>query len=299
MRALLRPFGYLVSLLRMLYNYKVHRTPISVNYDITYKCNLDCIHCYFYKNNNKTMVDALSDEEWEQVFIRHKNENVSNVYLTGGEPLLRPKVIDAANRIFGYRNVNIVTNGTMPLPPELKNSFYVSIDGAEAEHDEIRGKGTFARTMKNISGRSKTVILATITRQNFSNIHGLYLAAKSARVKGISFSFYTARKDDTDKLQRDELEQAVNTLRELKRIDPDYILISGKMIETVLSKSHVETCILRKGLVQSYTPAMHLKQPCVFGEGIDCSSCGCTIPVAAHSLMQGDWETYAVVRKLF
>ncbi len=49
------------------------------------------------------------------------------------------------------RRVCVVTNGTFPLPRFENLYFYwISLDGTEEIHDSIRGKGSYAKTRKNI-----------------------------------------------------------------------------------------------------------------------------------------------------
>ncbi|MFW6194503.1 MAG: radical SAM protein [Halobacteriota archaeon] len=64
--------------------------------DITNRCNLKCKHCYWWKNYDGG--GELSIEEFEEVIEENfvKN-NIVQVALTGGEPLLRPEVIELFN----------------------------------------------------------------------------------------------------------------------------------------------------------------------------------------------------------
>ena len=54
----------------------------------------------------------------------------------GGEPLLRPEVIERCRKYFRYNLV--VTTGTLPLPNWAGVDFYVSIDGDEEVHEDLR-----------------------------------------------------------------------------------------------------------------------------------------------------------------
>ncbi len=130
---------YLFGLSKFLFNYYVRDTAFVKSYDLTYRCNLSCKHCYFYKNYSKSTDDSLTDNQWKEFFIREKMNGVRELHLTGGEPMLRMRVIEFANEIFGERHVNIYTNGTIPLPPLWRNSFFVSIDGDVETQKKVRG----------------------------------------------------------------------------------------------------------------------------------------------------------------
>src|SRR5918996_1514047 len=72
------------------------------------------------------------------------------VTLVGGEPLLRPDIIKTFCDEMP-RRVCVVTNGTFPLQRFENLYFYwISLDGTEEIHDSIRGKGSYAKTRKNI-----------------------------------------------------------------------------------------------------------------------------------------------------
>lgn len=85
-------------------------------------CNLRCSYCdsmYAVEGNDfreMTITDVIDS-------IR--NFNVSNVTITGGEPLIHPGIQDLLNQLDqqGYE-INIETNGTCPKFKDYKNVFY-------------------------------------------------------------------------------------------------------------------------------------------------------------------------------
>lgn len=85
-------------------------------------CNLRCSYCdsmYAVEGNDfreMTITDVIDS-------IR--NFNVSNVTITGGEPLIHPGIQDLLNQLDqqGYE-INIETNGTRPKFKDYKNVFY-------------------------------------------------------------------------------------------------------------------------------------------------------------------------------
>ena len=289
---------YIISLGKIITRFLVKGLPLAKTYDITYRCNLNCKHCYFYKNHTKIEVDPISDEEWRVIFKNEKNTGVYEIYLTGGEPMLRPRVIEYATEIFGARHVNIVTNGTIKIPAHWCNNIFVSIDGDEETQMEIRGGNILSSIISNIKNNRRVLISATISRLNYKKIKDIYKISKEANVKGVSFSFYTGKTRE-DAVDGEILNEAVESLKEIKKQDPDYVIVTEKMLNVLKTKSHVKNCVLRKGLIVSHLPNMEIKKPCIFGMDIDCSNCGCHLPIVAECLKSFDVETIKLMRKVY
>ncbi len=70
-----------------------------VGIDVTYRCNLNCAHCYFRHQGYRS---ELSANEWISRFQTLKDTGLP-LYMAGwlgGEPLLRPEVIEKGRRFF-------------------------------------------------------------------------------------------------------------------------------------------------------------------------------------------------------
>ena len=106
--------------------YFQRKMPIFGSADITNFCNLKCKHCYWWLN--RTLHKELSADEWRNVVRKKFRENdVVAVSLTGGEPLLRPKVVEAVVEEMKGRYVTVVTNGTVPLI-DFGVGYFISIE---------------------------------------------------------------------------------------------------------------------------------------------------------------------------
>ncbi|TLX82796.1 MAG: radical SAM protein [Thaumarchaeota archaeon] len=124
-------------------------SPLYGSADIINVCNLHCEHCYWWLNRKEN--DELTVEQWQKVIDeKFKKNHVFIITLVGGEPTLRPDVIELFVKQFPKR-ISIVTNGTLPLK-RIKNLYFywISIDGTQKIHDKIRGEGAWERTRKNI-----------------------------------------------------------------------------------------------------------------------------------------------------
>lgn len=138
--------------------------PDEVSLQLTYRCNLRCSHCYqwsdrgFFRDYSlEKQRSELSVEIVEDV-LRATAERRSKLFVWGGEPLMHTRFADIAQLIAKYpRTVNLCTNGLLLeknvehlLPIGEQLHLLVSLDGLGADHDALRGKGTFDRTVRNL-----------------------------------------------------------------------------------------------------------------------------------------------------
>lgn len=128
-----------------------------ISFEITNACNLKCIHCLRDDSFNKKYLPV---EYLEKVLVQAKRYGTTQIILTGGEPLLHPKIEEMIDRIVHHGYLwHIVTNATLTdrlgklvLPPERRKKLImvsISLDGAKPEtNDYIRGEGNFKKIMK-------------------------------------------------------------------------------------------------------------------------------------------------------
>lgn len=101
----------------------------------------------------------MTSRQWSDVFKRLKDIQVFEIDFSGGEIFLREDIFDilAAAVNLTFPRITIVTNGTLITDAvarslrDLKPSnIAVSLDGDREIHDQIRGEGSFDRTMNGI-----------------------------------------------------------------------------------------------------------------------------------------------------
>jgi radical SAM protein with 4Fe4S-binding SPASM domain len=126
--------------------------------ETTKRCNLKCRHCYNGVQNNSD--EQLSKRELRSIVAQADDLGVMEIQLTGGELFVLPSIdkliTDLQNR---HLPTSIFSNG-LYIPQNvidlLKNKpygiiFYISLDGPEVIHDNVRGKnGAYGRTVANI-----------------------------------------------------------------------------------------------------------------------------------------------------
>lgn len=81
-------------------------------FEVTRKCNLECIHCFCGESENLDLSNEIIDKVLEQV------RWTKNISLTGGEPMLAPQIVEhIVNEIIENRikllAFNCVVNGTI------------------------------------------------------------------------------------------------------------------------------------------------------------------------------------------
>ncbi len=171
---------------------------------VTDRCNLTCNHCVADANCNN-LKDELTRYELNQVFSqigRMPNPlglNVEKkVFISGGEPSMRidlEEIIKDACR--EGLSVNVCTNGLRIRDSMLANlrglpvAFSVSLDGNLEQHEEIRGAGTYGRTIQTIKDIKKNgygLFINTFLHQgNFDSIPMLVEQAADLGASGINF----------------------------------------------------------------------------------------------------------------
>lgn len=172
-----------------------------VFWNITYKCNLRCIHCY---------IDATPTEKpgelGEQELLRAADEmrelRIPLLVISGGEPLASPKFWALVEHLRekGGPRWSLSTNGTLIDEEtahrlrELGASYVgISLDSVrEEEHDAFRGvRGAYRLTLRGISNSVEagldTGIRMTLTRSSIGEAPRIIDLAKEWGVKRISF----------------------------------------------------------------------------------------------------------------
>ena len=167
------------------YGSEKHKRPVVV-WNMTRRCNLNCIHCYSSSQNIKYSNELTTDEG--KNLISDLAAFGSPVLLfSGGEPMIREDLPELAEfAVDQGMRVVLSTNGTL-LTRELASTFKkigvsyigVSIDGMEKTHDGFRGvEGAFDMTLRGIricrDEGIKVGMRVTMNRKNIGDIPALF-----------------------------------------------------------------------------------------------------------------------------
>jgi len=260
--------------------------------DVTQKCNLRCKHCYFFENDQPER--ALSVDEWVTVLEGWKRTRSRWEFpffqcsWVGGEPLLRPEVIERCRKFFRYNLV--VTNGTLPLPDWPDVDFYVSVDGDEEIHEDLRQcKGIYRKIKQNVLARGpgRVTVSYCITRQNAHCIERM-VEEWAPIAGGFTFDFYTPTegKDDPLWIPLQERDAIIDRLFALRRAYPDSLKVTERALRLMVSdiaSTVTKDCLFAKKAF-AYTALGQPKEKCMMGAKADCSRCGCIVPFYLHSI---------------
>lgn len=159
--------------------------PVVV-WNATKTCNLECVHCYA-DAEIKRFAGELSTEEAQRMIEDLASINVPALLISGGEPLVRPDILDLADYAtsLGVR-VTFSTNGTLIDQKKAERLAKIgvtyvgiSVDGAEERHDKMRGrKGAFKDTVKGIRASRAAGIRVgvrfTVTQDNVGDIDTIF-----------------------------------------------------------------------------------------------------------------------------
>ena len=183
---------------RGLGNWAAHR-PLVVSFEVTYSCTCDCRHC---NHGGRLAEEELLEPGQYTALVSTLRPCV--VQISGGEPLLRPDVLDivrAAKRGgTGLPHVILVTNASLldaGKYAEAKEAgvdrFSISLDLPDARHDASRGHpGLYAHLEETVPGLARRfgnrdiALNCAITRWNLPH---LVEVAERARQWGVAVSY--------------------------------------------------------------------------------------------------------------
>jgi radical SAM protein with 4Fe4S-binding SPASM domain len=158
--------------------------PMTVDINLTNRCNLRCAFCSATPFHHTTKTDELTLAEIVGLFDQIEDMGVFLVRLAGGEPLVRRDIIpileDAGRRAF---DTVVLTNGVFLAEPVVAairgagiNSLGISVDGPTAAlHDAHRGvPGTFDTVMGNLERLRRHDVtysaMTTVTSRNCGSL---------------------------------------------------------------------------------------------------------------------------------
>ena len=176
--------------------------PKLCQWDITSNCNLRCKHCRATASwqKEKDLPFSVVISILEQLLSFAPEVFLA---LAGGEPLARKdlwKIIAWLKQRKNSAKVALLSNGTLinedniSWLSELVNEFNISLEGASAKvNDSLRGKGSFAKTLKGISlltGHNVPItVRMTFFRQEESEVESLIRFLPEIGVDSFNFRY--------------------------------------------------------------------------------------------------------------
>jgi SynChlorMet cassette radical SAM/SPASM protein ScmF len=171
---------------------------------LTEGCNMKCRHCWLAPKfetpehqHGHLDFDLLRSTVWQA-----KPLGLTRVKLTGGEPLLHPRIGEILDFIKGEDlSLTVETNGVL-CSPELatqlaaakRPSISVSLDGADAAtHEWVRGiAGSFAASTRGVANLAsaglKPQIIMSVMRHNRNQMEALVAMAEDLGAGSVKFN---------------------------------------------------------------------------------------------------------------
>ena len=156
--------------------------PICLTWELTYACNLACVHCL--SSSGKRDPNELTTQQCEAVIDELQRMKVFYVNIGGGEPTVRPDFWHLLDYAVAHQvGVKFSTNGIMidkEKAARIAATDYVdvqiSLDGATAEvNDAVRGAGSYPTALRALgnlaeAGFKDAKISVVVTRHNVSQL---------------------------------------------------------------------------------------------------------------------------------
>jgi len=237
--------------------------PYVVSWNLTYRCNLACEHCYLDAGPGKVLTAAFSDRSelsTEQCYrvidqiAAFAPECVT--ILTGGEPLLRRDIVDiiryaAAQGLWvvvGTNGVKITENLARILQAEGVRGLALSLDALDpGRHDAFRRvRGAWENTVEGAKILTRVslpfIVQTTVgahNRQELAEIAAFAHDELGAKVWNLYFLVPSGRGSFVSDLAPAEYDQVLGELAEIQRQWASKMLVNAKcaphFVRTLLS----------------------------------------------------------------
>ncbi|MFZ1985568.1 MAG: mycofactocin radical SAM maturase [Desulfatitalea sp.] len=167
--------------------------PVNVTWEVTYACNLSCVHCL--SDSGRKKEGELTTEQSLQAIDQLAAQKVFQLNIGGGEPFMRPDFLDLMDYAHDKGMVTCIsTNGTLideRIARRLDHPLVyiqVSLDGASAEsNDAIRGRGSYEKVLNALDHlRNRQIevsVNCVLTRHSFPELDKLVGLAASYGAK--------------------------------------------------------------------------------------------------------------------
>jgi SynChlorMet cassette radical SAM/SPASM protein ScmF len=176
----------------------------TIYFYLTEGCNLRCRHCWIEPphQSEKKQFPALDPKLFRHILEQAKPLGLSSVKLTGGEPLMHPRIGEILEILLDEKiRFNVETNGvlcTADLARDLVRSgsyhISVSLDGADADtHEWVRGvEGCFDKAIKGIrnivEAGIRPQVIMSLMRQNVDQIEAVVRLSESLGCSSVKFN---------------------------------------------------------------------------------------------------------------
>ena len=178
------------------------RFPIAAGLELTFRCNLACVHCYVNlpAADREAKARELTTDEWKRVLDQCADAGILWLTLTGGEPLLRPDFCELYEYAYDkgmvlsvYTNATLITDKHVEMwcrrPPRSieitqygwTRDTYDKVTDAGAQYDR------FQRGLERVRAAGVRVTLKAVALR--ANVHELTAIRDFAGAEGLEFRY--------------------------------------------------------------------------------------------------------------
>jgi len=164
------------------------RTPLFLSWNITFRCNLRCQYCAACD----APPEELTTEEIKAGLDALWKLGTRWITFGGGEPLIRQDIGEIVQyaRSRGFQ-CYLSTNGSLlkskleSIKPGVQH-INLSLDGSETVHDQVRGKGSYAKAIEALelckSSGISVSLQCVLNRYNLDDFHKAVETAQHYKV---------------------------------------------------------------------------------------------------------------------
>jgi len=203
--------------------------------DITTACNLNCMHCY-----NRKVDDSrhMNYESLVKIIEELSKYGVTEITISGGEPLLHTEIEKIVHIPMSYPNINFVvaTNG-MLLTDDLIAQMekvdnlivQISIDGSDMKtYEKQRGVGSFNDFYRGFlllaqSSVKRKASIIVVTKVNCRDVENMYvLSVEHDILPTFKFADYMGNAKNNWKSLTLNLAQKMHVINIIKKMNIQY-----------------------------------------------------------------------------
>jgi uncharacterized Fe-S cluster-containing radical SAM superfamily protein len=139
-------------------------------------CNLTCTHCFVSSGPGDDHHALMARDEVRNHVADGLALGAKEFYFTGGEPFVHPAMLEIIEETLEHGPVTVLTNGTLftrervttlarlAAASRYAHELRVSLDGpSAAEHDRLRGPGSFERALAGLRALTAAGLLPIVT----------------------------------------------------------------------------------------------------------------------------------------
>ena len=217
-------------------------SPYLVALNLTRRCNLACAHCYLDAGVRR---DG-GDEELRTDEVTALIDDIAGlsdeimVVLTGGEPLMRPDILDIARHATGHGLMTVIGTNGVGLTPDRVGELQaagvqavgISLDSLDpAYHDGFRGlSGAWQKTMAGIDACRRAGLMFqihfSVTDDNENELDDMIDFARDAgaAVLNVFFLVCTGRGEKVTNISAEGYERVLRRLIEAAREESELLV---------------------------------------------------------------------------